>query len=102
MLRHRFWWKGSGIALGAAGMVLAGLAAAGPAAAAPAQRATAIPAGPVTATPAPGTPQLAPTGTTQTVRQLVQCGGTMYAVGSIPQIKRDSPSYTPSNVFSFT
>jgi hypothetical protein len=43
--------------------------------------------GPVSSTPAAGTPQLATTGTTEQVRQLVQCGGTMYAVGSFTSIK---------------
>src|ERR1035441_4266485 len=38
--------------------------------------------GPVSSTPAAGTPQLATTGTTEQVRQLAQCGGTMYAVGT--------------------
>jgi hypothetical protein len=83
-------------------MALAGLAVAAPATAAPAQRAVAAPVGPVSATPAAGTPQLASTGTTQTVRQLVQCGGTMYAVGSFTQIKRYSTSYTRNNIFSFS
>jgi hypothetical protein len=99
MLRHSFWWKGSGIAAGAVGLVLAGLAVSAPASAAPA---AAAPAGPVSSTPAAGTPQLAATGTTETVRQLVQCGNTMYAVGSFSQIKRYSTSYTRNNIFSFS
>ena len=37
--------------------------------------------GPVSTTPASGTPELAPTGTTEQIRQIVQCGSTMYAVG---------------------
>src|SRR6185437_8804878 len=37
--------------------------------------------GPVSPVPATGTPALAPTGVTEQVRQLVECGGTMYAVG---------------------
>lgn len=59
-------------------------------------------AGPVSAVPAGGTPHLAPTSTTETVRQLVQCGGTMYAVGSFTQIKRYSNIYTRNNIFSFS
>src|SRR5262249_33693095 len=39
-------------------------------------------AGPVSPTPPKGLPKLAATGTTETVRQLVKCGSTMYAVGS--------------------
>jgi hypothetical protein len=66
---------------------------------------TAIPAqaatGPVSSTPASGTPQLNPTGTTEQVRQLAQCGGTMYAVGSFTSIKRFSTVYTRNNAFSF-
>ena len=37
----------------------------------------------------------------QQVRQLVQCGGTMYAVGSFSEISTDSTTYTRSNAFSF-
>ncbi len=67
--------------------VLAGLAVAWSAAvwsALPAQAAT----GPVSSAPAYGTPQLTRTGVTEQVRQLVQCGGTMYAVGTFTQINR--------------
>ena len=63
----------------------------------PAQAAT----GPVSSTPASGTPQLNATGTTEQVRQLAQCGGTMYAVGSFTSIKRFSTVYTRNNAFSF-
>ncbi len=67
-------WQGAGtvvavVAVGAAGLV-------------PAAAAT----GPVSATPAAGTPQLATTGTTEQIRQLVDCGGTMYAVGTFTSI----------------
>ena len=48
----------------------------------------AAPTGPVSGTPALYTPQLANTGTTQVVRQMVQCGNTMYAVGSFTTIQR--------------
>ena len=58
--------------------------------------------GPVSSTPASGTPQLNATGTTEQVRQLVQCGGTMYAVGSFTSIKKGSTTYTRDNVFSFS
>ena len=49
---------------------------------------SAAPLGPVSLAPAANTPQLAATGSTQQVRQLVQCGTTMYAVGSFTTIKR--------------
>jgi hypothetical protein len=66
---------------------------------------TAIPAqaatGPVSSTPASGTPQLNTTGTTEQVRQLAQCGSTMYAVGSFTSIKRFSTVYARNNAFSF-
>lgn len=53
--------------------------------------------------PASGTPQLYPNGTTEQVRQLVQCGGTMYAVGSFTKIQQGSSGtvYTRNNIFSF-
>ena len=64
----------------------------------PAQAAT----GPVSATPAAGTPQLAPSGTVEQVRQLVQCAGTMYAVGTFTQIKQGSRTLALNNAFSFS
>ena len=66
--------------------------------AAPAGAAT----GPVSATPASGTPQLAPNGTTEQVRQIAQCGGTMYAVGTFTAISWNGTTYTRNNVFSFS
>ena len=65
--------------------------------------AAAAPTGPVSGTPAVGTPVLANLGSqTQKVRQLVQCGGTMYAVGSFTSIKKGSTVYTRDNAFSFS
>jgi len=58
--------------------------------------------GPVSATPAAGTPQLASTGTTEQVRQLAPCGGTMYAVGTFTEIKQGSTTYARNNAFSFS
>jgi hypothetical protein len=60
--------------------------------------------GPVSPTPAQQTPQLtAYNGTTaEQVRQLVQCGSTMYAVGSFTTIKRNSTTYARNNIFSFS
>ena len=65
---------------------------------APASAAT----GPVSSTPAAGTPQLASTGTTEQVRQLAQCGGTMYAVGTFTSISAYSTTFTRNNAFSFS
>jgi hypothetical protein len=36
------------------------------------------------------------------VRQLVQCGGTMYAVGRFASINQGSTDYTRNNIFSFS
>ena len=70
-----------------------------PASAAPA---VAAPSGPVSSTPASGTPQLVKTSTTQMVRQLVQCGGTIYAVGKFSQISWNGTTFQRGNVFSFS
>src|SRR5689334_21068592 len=60
------------------------------------------PAGVVTTTPPTNLPHL-PASTTQTwqIRELVQCGNTMYAVGTFSAIKRGSTTYTRNNIFSF-
>jgi len=60
------------------------------------------PSGVVSPTPAAGTPQLYATGTTEQVRQLVQCGGTMYAVGTFTEIQKGSTVYARNNAFSFS
>jgi len=58
--------------------------------------------GGVSAEAAVGTPQLNKTGTNQEViRQLVQCGTTMYAVGRFTQINELGAVSTRNNVFSF-
>jgi hypothetical protein len=51
--------------------------------------------------PDKGTPALAPSGHVEQVRQLVQCGGTMFAVGTFTKISRGGTTYTRNNVFSF-
>jgi len=62
------------------------------------------PAGVVSAAPATNTPHLKATedNPTEQIRQLVQCGGTMYAVGTFTTIIRQSNTYTRYNVFSFS
>jgi hypothetical protein len=62
----------------------------------------ASPAGPVTTPPAAGTPQLNANGNIEQIRQLVQCGKTMYAVGTFTSIKRYSTVYARNNAFSFS
>ncbi|MBV9872769.1 MAG: hypothetical protein JO214_19305 [Frankiaceae bacterium] len=61
-----------------------------------------VPFGPPSLTPATGTPHLVTNSATQYVRQLVQCGGTMYAVGTITQIAKGSTKYTRGGAFSFS
>ena len=52
--------------------------------------------------PLTGTPHFAVTSNpTEQVRQLVQCGGTMYAVGTFSHILQGSHDYTRHNAFSF-
>src|SRR6266581_7863900 len=55
----------------------------------------------VSPTPASGTPQLAPNGTVEQVRQIVQCGSRMYAVGSFTRISQGGTVFTRRNAFSF-
>ena len=58
--------------------------------------------GPVSPNPQTGTPELASTGTTEQVRQIVACKGVMYAVGSFTQISQGGQTYTRDNIFSFS
>jgi hypothetical protein len=62
------------------------------------------PGGVVSATPASNTPHLKATdgNPIQQIRQLVQCGGTMYAVGTFTSIVKGSTTYTRNNIFSFS
>src|SRR5215468_9250924 len=60
------------------------------------------PAGLVSPTPPTNLPHLpANTSQVQQIRQLVQCGDTMYAVGTFSAIRKGSTTYTRNNVFSF-
>jgi hypothetical protein len=59
------------------------------------------PAGVAGYTPA-DTPQLNATGSVEQVRQLVQCGGTMYAVGTFTSVKHNSTVTAVNNAFSFS
>jgi hypothetical protein len=61
------------------------------------------PAGVVSPTPASGTPRLASTSQPrEQIRQLLKCGGVMYAVGSFSSIKQGSRTYARTDVFSFS
>src|SRR5690348_13832808 len=76
---------------------------AGLAAPAPAHAVTHRPAGQVPARrPARGTPAFPPvTHDVEQVRQLVQCGSRMYAVGRFSQVKWHGRTFTRNNAFSF-
>lgn len=60
------------------------------------------PGGPVGQVAAPYTPSIHWTGVTQQVRQLVQCGANIYAVGSFTQIDQGGTTYTRNGAFSFS
>jgi hypothetical protein len=54
-------------------------------------------------TPASGTPHFpVSTRTTEQIRKLAQCGGTMYAVGTFSTIQQGGHNYTRNNAFSFS
>ena len=80
-----------------AGLAMLGMTSAGAASGVVATGQT----GPVLAAPA-DTPQLAATGTVEQVRQIVQCGSTMYAVGSFTSIEHNGTDYAVNNAFSFS
>jgi hypothetical protein len=62
--------------------------------------------GPVSPAPVAGTPTLVDTGTTEQIRQLVDCGGTMYAVGTFTEIDgyngTSTQEFPRNNIFSFS
>ena len=58
--------------------------------------------GPPSTTPAYNTPQLANTGTTEQVRQIAQCGNTMYAVGTFTALTQKGTTFPRNNVASFS
>jgi hypothetical protein len=108
-LRHARAQRSRGLALiaGAGGAGLLGLtgtaaatplAGAHPALAQPVLAAAKLPA----TTPASGTPAF-PTVTSRVeqVRQLVQCGGTMYAVGNFSVVDQGGRTFHRANAFSF-
>ena len=88
------------IAAAAAGLLALGI----PAAQAQGTGGEQPPPGVVSATPASNTPHLKATldNPPQQIRQLVQCGNTMYAVGTFDTIVKGATTYTRNNVFSFS
>jgi hypothetical protein len=83
---------------GASGFASPALAAPSAASAAP----SAASAGPVSTRPASGTPALVKTKTTQVIRQVVQCGSMIYAVGHIWSITQNGTTYSRPGLFSFS
>jgi hypothetical protein len=104
MLARWLTWSGAGVA--ALAVTAAGLApgaAAAPAAVTRAGAAAAAQSGPVSPNAAGGTPALVQTGSGyQEIRQLVECNGTMYAVGAFAEISQNGTTYKRNNVFSFS
>ncbi len=94
MVRHRGQVARTLISLAAGTLAVTFAGAAGPALAAAQPKS-------VSATPASGTPQLSPNGHTEQVRQIVQCGRRMYAVGSFTKISQGSRVFNRRNAFSF-
>jgi len=86
------------LAAGTSGFTSAALAAPSAASAAP----SAASAGPVSTTPASGTPTLNKTTTEQKIRQIVQCGSMMYAVGFFWSVSQNGVTYHPTGVMSFS
>jgi hypothetical protein len=86
---------------GASGAPAAGAMPKAPGLAGRAASAAAV--GPVSPNPASGTPHLlAKTSPQNVIRQIVQCGGVMYAVGRFSKIIWNGATYSRDNVFSFS
>jgi hypothetical protein len=94
------------VALAAGTSGLASPALAAPSAARPgraaARQGTSQPTGPVLPKPASGTPALVKTTSVQTIRQIVQCGGTMFAVGHVWKLEQNGSTFNRDDVFSFS
>src|SRR5215472_11768961 len=102
--RAQLWGK-----QGARGALIAGITAFACCLPALASAAPASPAltGAVSPTPTKGTPTLVTTGTTtEQIRQLVDCGGNMYAVGTFTQISgwngSSAQTFTRNRIFRFS
>jgi hypothetical protein len=105
LLKSRGMRYGAGVLACATAAAIAGTAPAGATAGRPAQHGSAThstASGPVSPIPASGTPELATTGTTEQVRQLVQCGPFMYAVGTFTKIKWNGTTFSRNNIFRFS
>jgi hypothetical protein len=101
VLRHH-WKLAVTTAAGLATLTAAATGLAGPPAALPGSGPASSATAPVSPKPASGTPELAKAGnTTERVRQLVQCGATMYAVGSFTKIDWHGMVYHRHGIFGF-
>ncbi|HEV2370720.1 MAG TPA: hypothetical protein VGS19_01010 [Streptosporangiaceae bacterium] len=106
--RRRLWSGATAIAATAAlGAAAAGLTGVGsPSSAAVHAKIVhgAQPAGAVSPHPAAGTPELpiSTTAATDEIKQIVQCGTTMYAVGQFTQVISNGTTLTRDNLFSFS
>jgi hypothetical protein len=98
-LSRRKILRSTAAAGGALALSVAGYAAPAAAASASSGRAPAA----VSASPAAGTPELvpAPKGGKDQIRQMVQCGGTIYAAGSFRSIVQHGTKFLRTGVFSF-
>ena len=101
-LRRGSWLVIALVTVGASGSTV--VASASPVTGArPSAAAAVVATGPVSAVPAAGTPALLKHTTPfDNVRQLVQCGNTMYAVGKFTQIMWNGTTYSRNNIFSFS
>jgi hypothetical protein len=89
------------VAAGALALGLAGYAPAGVSAAVSSPSGV-QPPGAVSPAPASGTPELIYNTTTlNRVTQMVQCGNTMFAVGTFHEITQSGTNFSRSNIFSF-
>ena len=105
MRRPGHWrsWGTAGVMIVALVTGASGFASASSAAPkAPGQAGRAAAAGPVSPTPASGTPHLLKkTSPENMIRQIVQCGNVMYAVGRFSKIIWNGTTYSRDDIFSF-
>jgi hypothetical protein len=103
--RRRPKRRTAAVAAGALALSLAGYAAPTGASAVVASPQGTEPPGAVSPTPATGTPELiynTGRGDLNRITQTVQCGDTMFAVGTFSEIAQDGTDYSRSNIFSFS
>ena len=87
---------------GRAAVIAAALVTAVGGLASPAIDASASISGPASTAPASGTPYLAITKTQQTIKQIVECGNTIFAVGRLWSVYQNGTKFSRDNLFSFS